>query len=206
MEFNQDKRMWQERKSLWSATSEIERRESLPANQIDADVVIIGAGLVGILTAHMLKGEGIESVVLEAKEIGSGVTQNTTAKITSQHNLIYHKLIKDFGREKAEQYAKSNEWAIAKYKQLVADKGIECNLANMPSYLYTLEDEHIDIIRAESEAAASLGIQATFLEEGELGRVSENKLQSEGNQSGIGDYLFLLRRLCGLIIRRNFTH
>ena len=29
--------------------------------------------------------------MLEAKTVGSGQTRNTTAKITSQHGLIYHK-------------------------------------------------------------------------------------------------------------------
>ena len=35
--------------------------------------------------------------------------KNTTAKITSQHNLIYGPLVRTFGRRMAEHYANANE-------------------------------------------------------------------------------------------------
>ena len=65
------------------------------------DVIVIGAGLTGILTAYYLKEQGKNVLVLEAKEIASGQTERTTAKITSQHGLKYSELIKDIGEEKA---------------------------------------------------------------------------------------------------------
>ena len=74
--------------SVWMKSSEIGKRDMLPGDMA-APVVVIGAGLAGILTAYYLKQEGIRAVVLEADRIGSGQTRNTTAKITSQHNLIY---------------------------------------------------------------------------------------------------------------------
>ena len=55
---------------------------------IDTDTAIIGGGLVGMLCANMLKERGVDCVVIEAKKAGLGVTCNTTAKITAQHNSI----------------------------------------------------------------------------------------------------------------------
>ena len=55
----------------------------------EVDVAVIGGGLAGILTAHFLEQAGRKCVVLEADRIGSGQTKNTTAKVTSQHGLIY---------------------------------------------------------------------------------------------------------------------
>lgn len=129
-----------------------------------ADVAIIGGGLTGVLTAYMLKSNGVDAIVLEANRIGSGMTGHTTAKVTSQHNLIYHRLIKEFGDEKAAQYAKANEWAIDCYRRLIDKKGIQCDWQEQPAYLYTLEDEHVAILKEEAQAAASLGIAATYLE------------------------------------------
>lgn len=57
-------------------------------------------------------------VVLEAKTIGSGQTGKTTAKVTSQHNLIYHKLVSSLGTEQAKLYADANQEAIGMYRNL----------------------------------------------------------------------------------------
>ena len=64
------------------------------------EVIVIGAGMAGLLTAYFLKEEGKDVLVLEAKEVASGQTGRTTAKITSQHGLKYSKLLKDVGEKK----------------------------------------------------------------------------------------------------------
>lgn len=167
MENKTKKIPWKARTSLWSETCDIENREGLPRD-CSTEVVVIGAGLLGILTAYMLQSNGIDTIVVEADRVGSGVTGNTTAKVTSQHNLVYHNLIKGFGMEKAEQYAMANEWAIENYKRLVDKKEIDCDWEDQPAYLYTLEEEHVAIVEAEAEAAKTLGIHASLLKEAEL--------------------------------------
>ena len=104
--------------SLWSKTTHISSRKSVEAD-IRCQNVVIGAGMAGILIAYLLQKKGQEVIVLEAKEIGSGQTQNTTAKITSQHGCIYHKMIKNIGVDKATGYARANEAAIQLYKEIV---------------------------------------------------------------------------------------
>ena len=86
--------------SLWNQTEKLQGRAAL-AEDISVDVAVIGGGLTGILTSHFLEQSGRECVVLEADTIGGGQTGNTTAKITSQHNLIYQKLMQSVGKEKA---------------------------------------------------------------------------------------------------------
>ena len=107
-------------KSIWRETCEIEERKPLDEN-IETEVAVIGAGMTGILAAYYLQREGKDVVVLEAKKIGSGQTQNTTAKVTSQHGLIYHALFKKYGKEKAQQYALANETAIREYQNIITD-------------------------------------------------------------------------------------
>ena len=89
--------------SIWENDLNIRERKAFSGNK-KTDTVIIGGGIAGILTAYRLKKEGIEAIILEKDKIFGGVTKNTTAKITSQHNFIYDKLIKNFGKEKRGGY------------------------------------------------------------------------------------------------------
>ena len=97
--------------SIWSETVNLKTFHSLDQN-MTVDTAVIGGGLAGILTAYKLKEHGVESIILEADEICSGQTKNTTAKITSQHGEIYDKITKYYGHEPAAQYAAANENAI----------------------------------------------------------------------------------------------
>ncbi len=105
---------------------------------IKTDVLIIGGGLTGILCGHMLKESGIDCIIAEAKAICSGVTKNTTAKITCHHGAIFDSMIKRYGTEKAFLYVKANEEAIEKYRQM--SKSIECDFEETDSYVYSLND------------------------------------------------------------------
>ena len=151
--------------SIWAAETKIRRRESLPGDG-ETEAVIIGAGLTGILAAYYLKQAGLQAVVLEADRIGSGQTGNTTAKITSQHGLVYHRLIRVFGREMAAHYAMANENAIEEYERLVREKGIACDFTRDFACLYSQREE--SILQQEAEAAESLGIGASFQRESGL--------------------------------------
>jgi len=140
-----------------------ERRE-YPALKEDTkiDVAIVGGGLVGITSAFLLKNKGLKVAVLEADKIAHGTTGHTTAKITSQHNLIYDKIISKFGEEKARQYAEANESAIHFIADLVKEKNIDCDFCWRPAYVYTQSEEYIEKIEKEVEAASSLGIKASY--------------------------------------------
>ena len=130
------------------------------------DVIVVGAGIAGILTAYYLKQEGKDVLLLEADRPLSGQTGRTTAKITSQHGLKYAKLIKKLGRKRAELYAQANEAAIREYEALVRERDIQCGFERVPAYLYSeVEDEQL---KQEAEAAASLGIPAFFTTKVEL--------------------------------------
>lgn len=130
---------------------------------ITTDIAVIGAGMAGVLIAHLLQENGFSVVLLDYKEVGSGITKNTTAKISSQHNLIYHKLITTKGQERAWEYGAANQKAIEKFEEIIAQKGIDCDFQIQPSYIYSLDNE--DRIKQEVEAARKLGIAAVLTKE-----------------------------------------
>lgn len=145
--------------SIWTKTCSIPKREPLQKD-IKTEVAVIGAGMAGILIAYQLQKAGKQVVVLEADRIASGQTKNTTAKITSQHDLIYANLIQSQGEEKARQYAMANETAIAEYRRIIEEEKIPCDFRETFAYIYSQNKEKLI---QEADAAASLGIQASFL-------------------------------------------
>lgn len=130
---------------------------------INCEVAVIGAGLAGVLTAYMLQQRGVPVVVLECRQAGEGITKNTTAKITSQHGLIYKKLLTYKGEQRALEYARANQLAIEKYEEIINELDIDCDYEVLPNYIYTLDDEQK--IVQEVEAAKRLGLPASFTRE-----------------------------------------
>jgi glycine/D-amino acid oxidase-like deaminating enzyme/nitrite reductase/ring-hydroxylating ferredoxin subunit len=150
--------------SLWLDTTPQTNYPSLQ-NGLTVDVAIIGGGLVGLTAATLLKAEGKTVAVLEAEHIVRGVTGHTTAKVTSQHGLIYDDLISNFGEEKARAYADANQAAIEQIAELIRVKQMQCDFYRTEAYIYTESDDEVDQFKAEVEAAVKLGLPATFTRE-----------------------------------------
>lgn len=145
--------------SLWSDSIDLPSFPPL-SGDTKTDVLIIGGGMTGVLCAHFLKQLGADYLLVEAKTIGDGVTKNTTAKITSQHGMIYSDLIKDFGEEKAQMYLNANENALAKYKTLC--QRIDCDFEEKSAFVYALTDYHK--IERELHALESIHFPAFFVQ------------------------------------------
>ncbi|MGE5453779.1 MAG: FAD-dependent oxidoreductase [Methylocystaceae bacterium] len=136
---------------------------------IKVDVAIIGGGMVGITTAYLLTKQGVKVAIIEADRILQGTTGHTTAKLTSQHDLIYASLQNQYGEELARQYAEANETAIRKVASIVQEHHIECDLKDENAYVYTLQDQYIKQIEDEVKVASKLGIKANYLDSIPLG-------------------------------------
>lgn len=108
------------------------------SRNIETDVLIIGGGIAGILTAYALRNAGVGCVLTEAQTICSGITKNTTAKITSQHGYIYSKLLGSVGVEKAKLYYEANQEAVEEYRRLCGN--IDCDFSTEYSYVYALNN------------------------------------------------------------------
>lgn len=135
------------------------------SNDINTDVLIIGGGITGIITAYMLSKSHLNITIVEADRIAMGVTANTTAKITSQHGLLYDYLLNSFGFDKAKGYLDSNEEAIKIIENIVKKENIHCDLVSQDAYVYTCNKSNVQRIVDEVSAVTSLGFPAEYVTE-----------------------------------------
>ena len=151
--------------SIWRESARLPQYPQLKGD-ISTDVLVIGSGMAGLLCAYQLMKAGVDCIVAERKRIASGVTQNTTAKLTSQHGLIYSRLEKQFGLEAAGLYLRANEEALSEYRGLCAD--IPCDFSEQSHTVYSrqgvqnLEDELAVLSRLNYPAELVSGLPLPF--------------------------------------------
>lgn len=145
--------------SIWLQTAQLPTFDSLQSD-LKTDVLIIGGGMAGLLCACKLARAGVDYVLVEADRICGGITKNTTAKITSQHGLIYDKLIREFGVERSRLYLEANQRALEDYRALCKD--IDCDFEEKDAFVYSTDNRKK--LDWELTALDRLGFSAEFTE------------------------------------------
>lgn len=143
--------------SIWQKTA---AHQGYRTDRRKADAIVIGAGLSGLLAAWELRRAGVDVLILEAREIGSGTSACTTGKITSQHRIFYHPFLQEHGEEKARIYADANQWAVRALVDLIQGEGIDCHVHIHPAYVYSDDDR--GVLERENEAALKLGLPSSL--------------------------------------------
>lgn len=149
--------------SIWTESANMPCFDTLEG-EVKTDVLIIGGGITGILCAYFLQEQGVDYLLAEGRTICSGVTGNTTAKITSQHGLIYADMLKKEGSERTGMYLDANLKALEKYFALCRD--IDCDFEERNNYVYSLRSK--DKLIREATALGKLGLRTLLRETKEL--------------------------------------
>jgi hypothetical protein len=153
--------------SCWVTSA---KSTSYPSFQgsVHAETVVVGAGIVGLTTALRLCEAGRPVIVIEGLRVGGQVTGRSTAKITTQHSLIYRHLLDTLGLELALTYAEANRAGADQIKHWIDAFGIECALESKSAYAYTSDHGRRADILAEAKAARQLGLTAHVLDRAPL--------------------------------------
>jgi glycine/D-amino acid oxidase-like deaminating enzyme/nitrite reductase/ring-hydroxylating ferredoxin subunit len=156
-------------KTHWQASAALPEFPALDRN-LEADVVVIGAGITGITTAYLLKRAGWRVVVLERGSIGSGDTAYTTAHLTCVTDLRMSDLVKNFGKDHAQAAWDAGLAAIAQIAECVDAERISCGFAWVPAYLHAPLglppdelDTEVERLKADAEAASDLGFDCRYM-------------------------------------------
>ena len=126
-------------------------------------MAVVGGGIAGLTVALLLAEAGREVTLIEMTRIGRGATGYTTAKVTSQHGMVYGSLVSKHGEKKARAYAEANEAALALMARWVDERGIDCDWRRRDAYAYVLSGSQAEKAAGEAEAAARLGLPARLV-------------------------------------------
>ena len=150
--------------SFWLDSIENKTNFNKLEKDISTDICIVGAGIFGLTCGYYLTKQGYNVVILEReKDIASKTTGHTTAKITSQHNLIYKYLIDSLGVSMAKKYLYANQDAIENIAKIIEEEKIDCDFERQDSYVYTNNLDELEKIKLENEAVNSLGFKSEFV-------------------------------------------
>lgn len=149
-------------KSLWRESSSGQIYPQLEAD-VEADVVIVGAGITGLTSAYLLKQQGLKVAVIEKDTVGGGTTGRTTGKVSSQHGINYQGLIDKHGGKTAKLYGQAMQSAVNKVEEIINKEKISCDWQADDNYVFTTERQGIGQIKKEAEVSAKLGLPASFV-------------------------------------------
>ena len=178
---------------FWALEAD-DRRWPPLSGDVEVDVAVVGAGIVGLAAAHVLAHAGMSVTVLEARRVGYGATGRSTAKVTSQHGARYRSLVADIGEEGARHFALGNEEALGWIVSMVGDAGI---LERTDAHVYADTADAADELRQEAETAAMLGLPASFVPELHLPVANHGAVRFAG-QAQVNPCLMLRRLAAGL--------
>ena len=132
------------------------------SRDLAVDVAIVGGGIVGVTAARVLKDHGLSVALVESQRIGRQATGKSTAKITSQHGLIYQQLVDKYDMDHARLYADAQQSGMALIRHLAQQHQIECNLETLPAYVFTQDATHVADLELEADIARQLGLPASL--------------------------------------------
>ena len=121
-----------------------------------ADVVIIGGGYTGFGAAIPLARAGLDVVILERDQIGSGASTRNGGITSGNLRLSFDDLTKRFGEKKATAFYQEAKAARADLAQFITSEKIDCDLQQCGRLVGALRSESLDSMKRDAERLTKL--------------------------------------------------
>ena len=96
------------------------------ADQVEAEVCVIGGGLAGLNTALGLAGRGRKVVLLEARRVGWGASGRNGGFVGLGFSLAAERLVQAVGIAHAREFYALSRQALALIEQRIASLAVDC--------------------------------------------------------------------------------
>ena len=116
-----------------------------------ADVVIIGGGYTGFGAAIPLARAGLDVVILERDQIGSGASTRNGGITSGNLRVSLDKLTKKFGKEKATAFYREGKIAREDLFDFIKTEKIACDLQNCGRMVGALRPDSFESMKRDAE-------------------------------------------------------
>jgi glycine/D-amino acid oxidase-like deaminating enzyme len=168
-------------------------RDGLPAvyppltQDVRCDVAVIGAGITGAFVAWHLTDAGLDTIVLDGRDVAHGSTAGSTSLLQYELDAPLHQLARRHGPEFARQAYRRSRAAIGELDRLVQRLRLDCAFERRRSLLLASTAADVPALQREYEARAAAGIPVEWWSRARLRRESTlphpaGILSAEGGQ------------------------
>jgi glycine/D-amino acid oxidase-like deaminating enzyme/nitrite reductase/ring-hydroxylating ferredoxin subunit len=140
--------------SVWRATA-ARSGFAVLNREVETDILVIGGGITGVTLAWLLAQQGRKVTLLEAGELGSGSTGNSTGNLYETLSQGLHPVASHWGNEAASQVVRLRRAAVDFIAR--AAQSTDCGFRRCGLHLYATSEEQREAIDLERSALARAG-------------------------------------------------
>jgi glycine/D-amino acid oxidase-like deaminating enzyme/nitrite reductase/ring-hydroxylating ferredoxin subunit len=150
-----------EKQPYWALDANQSSRRKIDGPE-KADVVVIGAGITGLMTAYLLRRQGTSVIVIEKGQIGTGESQFTTAHLTCMTDRPLTDLSRSFGADHAVAAWDAGSAAIEEIHKITHTEGIDCDFTWVPAYYHSSVESDPPGLKREFDKEAAFVCESGF--------------------------------------------
>lgn len=156
---------------------------SYPAlrNDTHCDVLVVGGGITGSLIAHQCIQDGLNTILIDKREIANGSTSATTAMLQYEIDTPLYKLIEMIGVEGALASYRACFESIDQLQNIVHQIGSKAGFKKKKSLYFAALKKDVPDLKTEWMARKDAGFAVKWLESDEI----EEKYQLSNTWGGI---------------------
>lgn len=169
--------------SYWLDQFPSSRRPSYPRHRghLDIDVVIVGGGLTGCMTAYAFAAAGVRVALLEAGRIGLGASVTSTALVMQEPDVDFLEIERLYGLRAARRAWQMMRRAALDLAATIRRLDLKCRLEEQDSIYFTTAADAVRRLRRECDARRAGGLDASWLNARQLRQATA----IDGAQAGI---------------------
>jgi glycine/D-amino acid oxidase-like deaminating enzyme len=135
---------------------------------VSVDVIVLGGGVTGALVARALAVAGIETMVLDKRDIGWGSTAASTALLQYEVDVLVTELAETIGARDAGRAYLACRGAIDTLGATAMEVRAETGFVRKKSLYYANRKRDRKLLRAEHAMRQSLGLRVDWLDEADI--------------------------------------
>ena len=152
----------------WAVQNGLIRSYPALDRDLTCECVIVGAGITGAMLADRFCRDGIETVVLDSRDICTGSTSASTALLQYEIDVPLIDLCKLIGQQNAQRAYQISHNSIDQIQELVQSLEVDVGFRRNTSIYLAADRKAALDLAAEARARKSIGLDVTYHDQAEV--------------------------------------